>query len=473
MNFDEFKYMCIEDLNNYIKNPLVSKLLAHHHNKRAKHIRNIVASCSNPQQITRIVDNELSLMRHNRSNYYDHAFHLDDSSFSQEYAKSHCSNRVKNTRTNLINSSYYRILLQIKSRCEYFNRPFTLGNKKMLSIENIVFSGGGAKGAAYPGVYKALKEKGVFDNISEIAGTSAGAITAALCATGISYERFIEISSNMNFKKLLGERTGLISRSGQPLLELLRRTIKANILDFFADLGIVSADGIAADLDNYREVRSLFRKILSPCYGVTFRDLNLLQTVMPVIFKRLIITALNKTTGQLEVFTQETTPEVDIALACRASAGIPVLLSTTRINGNKYIDGGYVDNHPTEFFRSKDKSQTLVFAFGEGSNSVNPVYQALYSEKRKLYHPGMLEKMKRDWAPSTLSRIAGSHKNTIHKESGYKKLQTDYALRTVEINAGNIKTTDFDLAQRHFAELLEIGYRSTVNYLENHLNESI
>ena len=43
-------------------------------------------------------------------------------------------------------------------------------------FKNLVFEGGGVKGAAYVGAMQALDEAGVLDNIERICGTSAGAI---------------------------------------------------------------------------------------------------------------------------------------------------------------------------------------------------------------------------------------------------------------------------------------------------------
>lgn len=71
------------------------------------------------------------------------------------------------------------------------------GLLKSTSIENsaiahnpikfITLGGGGAKGAAYAGVYRALKEEtvtrpAIFDKVEIISGASAGAISAAMMA---------------------------------------------------------------------------------------------------------------------------------------------------------------------------------------------------------------------------------------------------------------------------------------------------
>ena len=54
--------------------------------------------------------------------------------------------------------------------------------------ENFVLSGGGVKGAGYVGWFKAAEKFGVLKNLKRIAGSSAGAMTAALIASGMNAE---------------------------------------------------------------------------------------------------------------------------------------------------------------------------------------------------------------------------------------------------------------------------------------------
>lgn len=68
-----------------------------------------------------------------------------------------------------------------------------------------VFSGGGAKGAIYSGVQEAMAKSGVLTGLVAVAGSSAGAITAAAIATGITEADFIDLSQNTDFQALLGE----------------------------------------------------------------------------------------------------------------------------------------------------------------------------------------------------------------------------------------------------------------------------
>ena len=64
-----------------------------------------------------------------------------------------------------------------------------------------VFQGGGCKAIAYIGAYKKAYERGVF--FSELAGTSAGSIIAALIACGAKPEYLETIVKNIDFKDFI------------------------------------------------------------------------------------------------------------------------------------------------------------------------------------------------------------------------------------------------------------------------------
>ena len=66
-------------------------------------------------------------------------------------------------------------------------------------FRNLVFEGGGVKGAAYGGALEELEERGILNDITRVAGTSAGAITAVLLAVGYSPEELTDIITNTNF----------------------------------------------------------------------------------------------------------------------------------------------------------------------------------------------------------------------------------------------------------------------------------
>ena len=85
-------------------------------------------------------------------------------------------------------------------------RPYKLG---------LVLSGGGARGFAHLGVYKAMQELGIKPDI--ISGTSAGAIAGLIFASGHSAEeglKFFQDRKLLDFARPLVSKTGIMTMTG-------------------------------------------------------------------------------------------------------------------------------------------------------------------------------------------------------------------------------------------------------------------
>ena len=74
-------------------------------------------------------------------------------------------------------------------------------------VVNLVFEGGGAKGALYAGILKVLEEKGIYKGVRNIGGSSAGGIIAFLLAIGNTPEQVFRKVCEIDFKKLEGTST--------------------------------------------------------------------------------------------------------------------------------------------------------------------------------------------------------------------------------------------------------------------------
>src|SRR3954453_918866 len=64
---------------------------------------------------------------------------------------------------------------------------------------NLVFEGGGVKGVAYAGALEVLDSAGILAQVTAVAGTSAGAITAALVALGQTPDELRETMLALDF----------------------------------------------------------------------------------------------------------------------------------------------------------------------------------------------------------------------------------------------------------------------------------
>ena len=205
-----------------------------------------------------------------------------------------------------------------------------------------------------------------------------------MIATGISTEKYKQITKDTNLKGLLGEGF-LVNKDGKPLLNLLKNTIRSNISEFLENADIsnlcnqrleqIDKQKLAAESlpqsekeetlseltrqedvllniisSNGKLIEEIKEKALDPEGKILFKDLAMLRVIAPDTFKDLVVTATRKDTGDLEIFDSRNTPDVEIALACRASASIPIVFEPVTINGKQYVDGGYRDNLPLSHF---------------------------------------------------------------------------------------------------------------------------
>jgi NTE family protein len=161
----------------------------------------------------------------------------------------------------------------------------------------LVLSGGGARGIAHIGVLKALNEFNIHPTV--ISGTSAGSIIGVLYAMGLSSKEMIDFVGYSSLWK------------------------------FFR------FEWSAGGLSNLNYLRERLIQIGIP---PNFEDLQ----------KKLYVTTTNLTKGKTEIFHEG--PLLDTILA---SCSIPLVFKPVIINGDRYADGGILNNLPASAIISK------------------------------------------------------------------------------------------------------------------------
>lgn len=249
------------------------------------------------------------------------------------------------------------------------------------AVTSLVLSGGGAKGIAFSGVVRALEDAQKLEGIQSISGSSAGAISAALIASGMGAQAFdrlsdsIDLPSLLNSKdvvtawmqdasstlgKLVGRLPGAAGNISQllmtllprlqtealPLEEVIRNESRQSILEHIAQTPRETRPG---------EVMHIADK-LSAGAAPTFGDLDVLSRHIPAI-KQLNITGTGMFAGrpQLVVFNASLTPQMDIARAAHISGSLPLVFKSPEERGHgfqtstettAFKDGGMLLNTP-------------------------------------------------------------------------------------------------------------------------------
>ncbi|GAX88876.1 patatin-like phospholipase family protein [Effusibacillus lacus] len=194
----------------------------------------------------------------------------------------------------------------------------------------LALGGGGVAGSAHLGVLLALEEAGI--PVDCVAGTSAGAIVAALYAYGYGPEELIGMVSAINKRYLdydyLSLFLRLINRSvtvqgiikGEKLRDLIvNKTGNTRISDIRRPLALLSSD-----LQHARQV------VFASC---EYRHDD----------------------NEVDVIT-----DIPIADAVQASFAIPVLFRPVAHNGRLLVDGGIMDNCPVTAARALGADKVIA-----------------------------------------------------------------------------------------------------------------
>lgn len=193
-----------------------------------------------------------------------------------------------------------------------------------------VFQGGGAKGVAYGGALQAVAAHGMW--FSQVAGASAGAITAAMVAAGVHPDELDRLTS-----------------------EAMRRVHRQVFRLVAGSESLLSTERLGDWLDEQLRARVRGAGACSPS-GVTFSELEEASGI------GCHVVALDLATGNPVVFSGALTPSALVVEAVLASSAIPGALNAGRaaiqgtqpgdpIRVHHLIDGGAWANYPTFVFR--------------------------------------------------------------------------------------------------------------------------
>lgn len=197
-----------------------------------------------------------------------------------------------------------------------------------------VFQGGGCKAIAYIGAFEEAYNRGVF--FSELAGTSAGSIIAALIAAGAKPDYMHHVVSTLDFKKFIRDysKSSMLIQSLMKFLLPKKYTSYSKYLSIKAicsNYGIFNSKSIEDFVEEHlRELTGLTRT-------VTFEDL----------IPDLHIVCADLETHTVKVWNKSNTPTSSVAKAVRSSCSIPMFFQPV---DNKYVDGGIVSNLPSFIF---------------------------------------------------------------------------------------------------------------------------
>jgi NTE family protein len=314
-----------------------------------------------------------------------------------------------------------------------------------------VFEGGGVKGTAFLGALRCFADAGI--RFRKVAGTSAGAITAAVVAAGFTIDEMEQtILGPLDYEgELLSQKTSWLIQNGSPSDDLdnfhwligrlavagkdgqysaapFERWLKGHLGDRLTTF----APFIAANQAHlpWHEQRDL-RVVVS---DISAKEMRVLPEDLPHYDK-----------------TAEDFPVVD---AVRLSMSIPLFFEPGQLGNSTIVDGGILSNFPLWIYDAPPgqtpKCPTFGFRLVEPATKPELVKGAV----------GILQAMF-----ETMQVARDSH-HTRENDLG----------RIIDINTGDISATQFDLTNADKDALYLAGYTAAKKFLldwswEDHLAE--
>lgn len=295
-----------------------------------------------------------------------------------------------------------------------------LWNKKFdkNQIENVCFKGGGMKGLAFVGVDRAMSELGLWKQIKRYIGSSAGAIFAGAAACKIPFETMQKEILATDFSKFCDSRWGITEESYR----------------LYEDLGLYPGEYFY----------NWYRELLKNCIGDA--DITL-QGVYDRFGSELVITTTDLTLRRVVYLDRQNNPDMKLCDAVRRSMSIPLFFVPVKVQETDgehvYVDGGYTNNYPIDYFDHLYNKNAFTKTIG---------FDLVSTFEKSNVHS----------VTDLLTALINTDIETVEK---MRTTPNDIS-RSVVIDTGDYKSTDFDMPEGHIKNLIDIGYDSTMEFFQ-------
>ena len=284
---------------------------------------------------------------------------------------------------------------------------------KKESTYTCIFGGGAIRGVAYVGAIKALDELNI--KYDTLAGSSVGSIIATLVAIEYSYDEIKEIIMGVNFELFrdfhLGFGKDFALSKGEVFTNWMREKIEKK---FYGE--------------NYKKGANK---------PVTFEDLD----------KSLLIFSTDLIDFKCKEFSKQETPDFEIAKAVRISCSMPGLMTSIEVDGKKLVDGDLLKSTPLWTLSKNLKMDTnRIMEFRLEGNYETVENNAL------------------DFINAIYSCMTSVSTDFIIKTYGNRD-NFDY----IKLNTGNVIILDFNMSETMRNQIIDTGYKQSMNYLTNYL----
>jgi NTE family protein len=308
---------------------------------------------------------------------------------------------------------------------------------------DLVFEGGGVKGIGLAGAYAALEQRGY--RPKSVAGTSAGAITAALVAAGYTAAELDEILLKVPFADFKDEgwldRIPGIGRASSVLFELGIYEGKA-FQDWIEDL--LKAKGITR-----------FGQLVDEDAEDAKNRYRLRVIASDITHRRMLV--LPNDAAHLGLDPDE----MEIAYAVRMSMSIPVFFEPVahknKESGGTHliVDGGMLSNFPVWLFdcEGRDPKWPTFGLMLVEPEPKKPIGHRIASEDNGVERGSLI-----DFVKSLALTMMAAHDRLYLEQSTFA--------RTITIPTMGVGTTEFDITPDRIRALYDSGHKAASSFLD-------
>jgi len=327
-------------------------------------------------------------------------------------------------------------------------------------FKNLVFQGGGVKAYVYHGVLRVLADYEILPQIERVAGTSAGALQAAMLCFRLSIDETIDLYKTVDYNKIRAPNSGDASEQARHgLFDVSLERLRGNVdaaNRFFRNYGLYSTKYLHA---------WLLSTIAKYCNGnekATFADFRARG------FRDLYITTVNISRQRSEIFSVTTTPNVSVADAILLSAAIPFFFEAVKFDGKTvgqgdyYIDGGALNNYPLTIFDHQNfKDSSKHFTYGINWETLGcQLFTPDACSDQEAEIQNILQ-----YAEKVVETMGDAQYEAVD-------MRTVDRWRSMRISNCCVSTTDFDLfpdeSNPKYVEMVETGEEAARKYLADY-----
>lgn len=304
---------------------------------------------------------------------------------------------------------------------------------------NAVLQGGGVKGIGHVGAVCALEHAGYV--FSRIAGSSAGAIVAALVAAGYHGEELHELMKSVDYLKFKQE----------------------DFLDHFGTLGKLTSVFLDYGIYSSAYLEHWLNELLEKKHTCCFQDVKNEDGTY-----RLQVTTVDVTSQELLVLPRDLKKfhiDIDsfpIARAVRMSMSIPIFYEPVKLKDQKgeihyMVDGGLLSNYPIWILDDGvSPIDVPTFGFKFVSDDTKPCKKKVQPCNNILEYGKLIV--------STLLDAGDNYQISNSKGDRARSILIPSIIE-LDHERINISTTDFEITQEESEALFQNGWNAGTEFL--------